>query len=143
MEIVESENGVEFKGDWAAENTFLAENRYIGISKEGIESYSAEWLEINSEEIKRLIAKIGENMHLRRSAQLSVENGVVVGYVHSAIAEGLVRRLPLAARPLIRMSEKSFSRKMLWRFFVRSGSIVHLMFYPYLRFGRHFHRLHT
>lgn len=36
-----------------------------------------------------LIAKIGENMHLRRSAQLSVENGVVVGYVHSAIAEGL------------------------------------------------------
>ena len=58
VEIVESENGVEFKGDWAAENTFLAENRYIGISKEGIESYSAEWLEINSEEIKRLIAKL-------------------------------------------------------------------------------------
>ena len=29
-----------------------------GISKEGIESYSTEWLEINSEEIKRLIAKL-------------------------------------------------------------------------------------
>ena len=58
VEIVESENGVEFKGDWAAENTFLAENRYIGISKEGIETYSDEWLKMNTEEIERLIAKL-------------------------------------------------------------------------------------
>ncbi len=36
-----------------------------------------------------LIAKIGENMNLRRSAKISVNNGVVVGYIHGAIADGL------------------------------------------------------
>ena len=35
-----------------------------------------------------------------------------------------VSRVPLAARPLMRISEKSFSWKMLWRFLLRSGSIV-------------------
>lgn len=36
-----------------------------------------------------LIAKIGENMNLRRSAKLEVKNGVVVGYVHSAVVPGM------------------------------------------------------
>lgn len=36
-----------------------------------------------------LIAKIGENMSLRRCAKVKVDNGVVVGYMHSAIADGL------------------------------------------------------
>ena len=36
-----------------------------------------------------LIAKIGENMNLRRVAKLSVTDGVVVGYMHGAIADGL------------------------------------------------------
>ncbi len=36
-----------------------------------------------------LIAKIGENMALRRAARLSVENGVVASYVHSALKPGL------------------------------------------------------
>ena len=36
-----------------------------------------------------LIAKIGENMTLRRSAKVSVNDGVVVGYMHGAIADGL------------------------------------------------------
>ncbi|MTH97879.1 translation elongation factor Ts [Roseibium sp. RKSG952] len=35
------------------------------------------------------IATIGENMSLRRTAVLSVENGVVATYVHGAISEGL------------------------------------------------------
>jgi elongation factor Ts len=41
------------------------------------------------EELTLLIAKIGEHMNLRRSAHLSVEEGVVVSYVHSALAPGL------------------------------------------------------
>ncbi len=41
------------------------------------------------EALTDLIAKIGENMSLRRSAQLSVENGAVVPYVHSALAPNL------------------------------------------------------
>ncbi|MCC7305201.1 MAG: elongation factor Ts [Alphaproteobacteria bacterium] len=36
-----------------------------------------------------LIAKIGENMSLRRSARLEVSKGVVAGYIHSALSPGL------------------------------------------------------
>ncbi|MCB1782898.1 MAG: elongation factor Ts [Alphaproteobacteria bacterium] len=36
-----------------------------------------------------LIAKIGENMALRRMTSLSVPQGSVVGYVHGALADGL------------------------------------------------------
>src|SRR5258708_23680094 len=39
--------------------------------------------------IAESIAKIGENMTLRRAASLEVEKGVVASYVHSAGAEGL------------------------------------------------------
>ena len=42
-----------------------------------------------SEELTQLIATIGENMSLRRSAALSVSNGVVASYIHTQIAEGL------------------------------------------------------
>ena len=36
-----------------------------------------------------LIAKIGENMNLRRCAYLSAENGVVASYMHNAVRENL------------------------------------------------------
>ncbi len=42
-----------------------------------------------SENITDLIAKIGENMALRRMETLSVSEGAVVGYIHGALAEGL------------------------------------------------------
>lgn len=42
-----------------------------------------------AEELTQLIATIGENMALRRCAALSVDQGVVVSYVHSALAEGI------------------------------------------------------
>ena len=41
------------------------------------------------ETLTNLIATIGENMTLRRVAQLSVGKGAVVGYVHNAISPGL------------------------------------------------------
>ena len=41
------------------------------------------------DELTSLIATVGENMNLRRSVKLSVPAGVVVSYVHSAIAPGL------------------------------------------------------
>jgi elongation factor Ts len=44
-----------------------------------------------SEELTEAIAKIGENMTLRRAAVLEVSEGVVGTYVHSAISEGLGR----------------------------------------------------
>ena len=36
-----------------------------------------------------LVAKIGENLGLRRSARLSVENGTVSGYIHGQVAPGM------------------------------------------------------
>ena len=42
-----------------------------------------------AEELTNKIAKIGENMSIRRVAKLSVDNGVVVSYIHNAVAEGM------------------------------------------------------
>ena len=44
-----------------------------------------------AEELTHNIATIGENMSLRRMAKLSVNEGVVVSYVHNAAADGLGR----------------------------------------------------
>jgi elongation factor Ts len=41
------------------------------------------------EQVKELIATIGENMNLRRTAALTVKDGVVADYVHNKIADGL------------------------------------------------------
>lgn len=42
-----------------------------------------------SENLTDLIAKIGENMNIRRMEKLSVNDGVVVGYVHNSVAPNL------------------------------------------------------
>ena len=42
-----------------------------------------------AEDIAETIAKIGENMTLRRAAELSVGKGVVGSYVHNAVSDGL------------------------------------------------------
>jgi elongation factor Ts len=39
--------------------------------------------------IAESVAKIGENMTLRRAAALSVDHGIVASYVHNAVADGL------------------------------------------------------
>ncbi len=48
-------------------------------------------LEAKKAELTNLIAKIGENMNLRRTAALSVDNGVVTSYIHSQTEPGLGR----------------------------------------------------
>ncbi|MEE8172015.1 MAG: translation elongation factor Ts [Alphaproteobacteria bacterium] len=42
-------------------------------------------------EIAQLVATIGENINIRRAANLSVDNGVIGSYVHAASAPGLGR----------------------------------------------------
>ena len=44
-----------------------------------------------SEAIADTIAKVGENMSLRRAAGLSVGKGVIASYVHNAVSDGLGR----------------------------------------------------
>ena len=41
------------------------------------------------EHVKEMIATIGENMNVRRSAVLKVSDGVVADYVHNRVADGL------------------------------------------------------
>jgi elongation factor Ts len=42
-----------------------------------------------AEEVTEAVATIGENMTLRRSARVAVENGVVGSYVHNAVVDGM------------------------------------------------------
>lgn len=42
-----------------------------------------------AEKLSELIATIGENMTLRRTAKVTVKQGVVASYMHNAVAEGL------------------------------------------------------
>ena len=42
-----------------------------------------------AEELTHMIATIGENMALRRARRLEVKNGIVLSYVHNALAPGL------------------------------------------------------
>jgi len=60
----------------------------VGTDVEKIKAAKAGSLTV-AESIAETIAKIGENMSLRRAAELSVGNGVVGGYVHNSVSEGL------------------------------------------------------
>lgn len=42
-----------------------------------------------TEFLKKLVAKIGENMNFRRMAKLSVSEGVVAGYIHNTVVAGM------------------------------------------------------
>ena len=60
----------------------------VGTDVETIKAAKAGSLTIE-ESIAETIAKIGENMTLRRAAQLNVGQGVIASYVHNSSAEGL------------------------------------------------------
>ena len=60
----------------------------------GIDALSAVSLgsgETVADNLTNLVAKIGENMALRRVEHLSVDNGVVASYMHGAVRSGLGR----------------------------------------------------
>jgi len=50
-----------------------------------------------AEEVTHNIATIGENMNIRRTASLSVENGVLASYVHNQLVPGLGKIAVLVA----------------------------------------------
>jgi elongation factor Ts len=60
----------------------------VGTDVEKIKAAKAGSLTV-AESIAETIAKVGENMSLRRAAELSVGKGVVGGYVHNSVSEGL------------------------------------------------------
>jgi len=61
-----------------------------GTDVEKIKAAKAGSITIN-EAINDTIAKIGENMTLRRAAELSVSKGAIGSYVHSSVSDGLGR----------------------------------------------------
>ena len=61
MEICEDADGVTFKGDLAAENTFLAENPSTAAVSREIPTYPAEWMKINREELSRILEKLNKS----------------------------------------------------------------------------------
>ena len=66
----------------------------VGLTIEGVDAITAAKTakgEVVSDVITNLIATIGENMHLRRSARLSVGEGAVALYLHNAQGEGVGR----------------------------------------------------
>jgi elongation factor Ts len=66
----------------------------VGLEIEGVDAITAAKTakgEVVSDVITNLIATIGENMRLRRSARLSVSQGAVSLYLHNAQGEGVGR----------------------------------------------------
>ena len=62
----------------------------VGTDVEAIKAAKVGGITI-AEAIADTVAKIGENMTLRRAASLSVSQGVIASYVHGAVVEGLGR----------------------------------------------------
>jgi len=84
--------------DFVAKNdTFQAAAREIAqvaLTVDGVEAISAAKTssgEVVQDVVTNLIATIGENMRLRRSAKLSVGQGAVALYLHNVLGEGVAR----------------------------------------------------
>jgi elongation factor Ts len=67
--------GVALNGDGTHENLLAAD--FPGAGKT-VEAHVTE-----------MVGTIGENMNVRRSQKLSVENGVIASYIHGAVVDGL------------------------------------------------------
>ncbi len=85
-----------------SETDFVARNEeFQGFVRKVTEKASSEAADLDallaakldakavSETLTDLVAKIGENMTIRRMQKLSVNDGVVVGYMHNAVAPNL------------------------------------------------------
>jgi elongation factor Ts len=68
----------------------------VGTDIEAIKAAKAGGVTI-ADAISNAVAKIGENMTLRRAASLSVGSGALGSYVHSAVADGLGKICVLVA----------------------------------------------
>ncbi len=88
---------VNSETDFVARNQdfqkFVAEVAKLAIGSRDVEALAATQYPHSgktvAEMLTQLIATIGENMALRRSASLSVSKGAVIGYMHNAQAPGL------------------------------------------------------
>ena len=90
--VVELNSETDFVAKNADFQKFLGDVMTIALAKKGdIEAIKAADLngKTVADTLTSLIATIGENMNLRRSAYVSVTDGVVVPYVHTAMVPGM------------------------------------------------------
>ncbi len=89
--VIEVNSETDFVARNEAFQKFVTEVAQAAMSVENAEELAAADLNGKpvSEKLTDLIATIGENMAVRRMTKLSVSQGAVVGYVHSALADGL------------------------------------------------------
>lgn len=90
--VVELNSETDFVARNAEFQGFVTQVAKIALNAENVEELAGKDFgngKSVQESLTDLIAKIGENMSLRRSARLQVSKGAVVGYVHSALADGL------------------------------------------------------
>ncbi len=89
--VVELNSETDFVARNAEFQAFLSEVLSVALAQKGdIESVKTAQIGDKSvaDALTALIAKIGENMSLRRASYVSVTNGVVVPYMHTAIVPG-------------------------------------------------------
>lgn len=91
--VLELNSETDFVAQNAEFQTFLAEVSKIALAKKtDLEGTKKEKLASTGKSVEDsltdMIAKIGENMNLRRMARIEVENGVVVSYVHNEASKG-------------------------------------------------------
>lgn len=91
--LVEVNAETDFVGRNETFQEFVAKVSAIAVAKgDSFESLKAAEYESGTsveQAVVDLVAKIGENLGLRRSARLSVENGTVSGYIHGQVVPGM------------------------------------------------------
>lgn len=90
--VIEVNSETDFVGRNEQFQAFARKAAEVALTAGNIEAVaSADYANGKStqETLTDLIATIGENMNLRRSANLSVSNGIVATYVHGAVAPNL------------------------------------------------------
>jgi len=91
--IVEVNSETDFVARGGEFQTFVRSAAKRALAEEGdLERLLASSVEggvTASEALSNLVAKIGENMSVRRSAAISVAPGIVASYIHNAVSPGL------------------------------------------------------
>ena len=89
--VVEINSETDFVSRNEEFQSFVTKVAEIALGVDDVESLKAADFDGKSvaDTLTDLIAKIGENMNIRRMEKLEVSDGAVVPYVHSALAEGL------------------------------------------------------
>ena len=90
--VVELNSETDFVAKNADFQKFLSQVTTVALAKKG-DLEAVKSADLNGQTVAdvltALIATIGENMNLRRSGYVSVNNGVVVPYIHTAIVPGM------------------------------------------------------